>query len=163
MYNMSLSIFHYKAKFWGFAFLLLSVPFTYLYFWGGRPDFFKMKIFAVVTKYLETRYFVIAQTNILDELAAILFISGIALISFSKEKKEETHFEDLRIKALIKSLFITLCLWLLSFLLIYGMPIFFVSFFVFILFLIIYNLLFRFYLMKDRRKKVNKKCHRCTF
>jgi len=155
--KMSLSVFCYRIKFLGLAFIILAVPFAYLYFWGGRPDFFQVKVFAIVSKYMETRYFVIAQTNILDELASILFISGIALISFSKEKTEEDHFENLRIKALINALYITTGFWLLSFLFIYGMTILFVSFFVFVLFLLTYNVLFRFYLIKNRRKNLLKK------
>lgn len=150
-----LSIFPFKAKFWGLAFIILSVPFAYLYFWGGKPDIFNIKIFAIVTTYLETRYFVVSQTNILDEIAAILLISGIALISFSKEKNEKENFEPLRIKALVNGLYFTMAFWLLSFLFIYGMAIFIVSFFVFIIFLLAYNLLFQFYLLKDKRSRQN--------
>ncbi len=149
---MSLSVFNYRMKFLGLAFILFSIPFAYLYFWGGRPDFFQIKVFAIVSKYMNTRYFVIAQTNILDELAAILFLSGLALISFSKERKEEDHFEKLRIKALINSLYITIGFWLLSFLFVYGMSIIFVSVFVFVLFLVTYNILFRLYLTRNKKK-----------
>lgn len=150
--ELKLSLFPFKAKFLGLVFVFLSVPFAYLYFWGGKPEIFNIKIFAVVTTYLETRYFVISQTNMLDELAAILFISGIALISFSKEKNEKAHFEPLRIKALVKAMYFTIAFWLLSFLFIYGMAIFIVSFLVFIVFLFTYNLLFRFYLLKDKQE-----------
>ena len=118
--------------------------------WGGKPEIFNIKVFAIVTTYLETRYFVISQTNILDELAAILFISGIALFSFSKEKNEKEHFEALRIKAFINAMYVTIAFWLTSFLFIYGMAIFIVSFLVFILFLIIYNIFFRYYLQKNK-------------
>ena len=150
-----LSIFPFKAKFLGLTFMVLSMLFAYLYFWGGKPEMFNIKIFAIVTTYLETRYFVFSQTNILDELAAILFISGIALISFSKEKNEKEHFEALRIMALIKAMYFTMAFWLLSFLLIYGIAIFIVSFLVFIVFLLAYNLLFRFYLLKEKRSRQN--------
>ena len=150
--NFSLSIFPYRAKLWGFASIIGAIPFAYLYFWGGKPDFFKTKIFAIVTTYSETRYFVLSQTNILDELAAILLIIGLALVSFSKEKIEKEHYETLRSKALVNATVYTLIFWLLSFLFIYGMAIFIVSFFVFIVFLLIYNLLFRFYLLKDKKQ-----------
>lgn len=146
--ELKLSLFPFKAKFLGLAFVVLSVPFAYLYFWGGKPEIFNIKIFAIVTTYLETRFFVVSQTNILDELAAILVISGITLISFSKEKNENEHFEELRIKALINAMYLTVVFWLLSFLFIYGMAIFIVSFLVFIVFLFMYNLFFRNYLRK---------------
>ncbi len=143
-----LSIFPFKTKWLGLAMVLLAAPFAYLYFWGGRPEMFNVRIFAIVTNYLETRYFVFAQTNILDELAAILFIAGIALISFSKEKDEKGYFENLRLQALVKALFFTLIVWILAFLFVYGMTIIVISFFIFILFLVMYNLFFRLLLLR---------------
>jgi len=128
--------------------MLLALPFAYLYFWGGRPEFFNIKTFAVITSYAETRYFVLSQTNALDEIAATLFLTGITLFSFSKEKTEKEYFEQLRVKALINALYLTMLLWVLSFLLIYGKVIFLVSFFIFLIFLLVYNLIFRYYLFK---------------
>ena len=150
-----LSIFPYKAKFLGFALVVLALPFAYLYFWGGKPEIFNVKIFAFVTTYLETRYFVLSQTNILDELAAVLTIIGIALISFSMEKNEQEYFEAIRIKALISAVYFTIAFWLLSFFFIYGMAIFIVSFFIFIVFLLAYNSFFRYYLIKNKRSLQN--------
>ena len=146
-----LSKFPFQAKRIGFTLMLLSIPFAYLYFWGGRPEAFNIKVFAIVSQYLETRYFVLAQTNVLDELAATLLILGVALFSFSKEKKEEVHFDALRIKALVNALFFSITFWLLSFLFVYGMAIVIISTSIFLLFLLAYNLLFRIYLFKHRK------------
>ena len=148
--EFKLSLFPFWTKFLGLALMLLALPFAYLYFWGGRPEIFNIKTFAVVTSYAETRYFVVAQTNALDELAAIFFLVGITLFSFSKEKTEKVFYESLRIKALIKALYITILLWVLSFLFIYGKVIFLVSFFIFVMYLFIYNLIFRYYLFKSK-------------
>ena len=148
--ELKLSLFPFKAKFLGLALMVLALPFAYLYFWGGKPEIFNIKIFAVVTTYFETRYFVISQTNALDELAAIFFILGITLFSFSKEKFEKAHYELLRTKALVNALFLTILFWLVSFLFVYGMAIFFVSFLIFIVFLITYNIFFQFYLLQNR-------------
>lgn len=153
--EIKLSIFPFKAKFVGLAFIVLAFPFAYMYFLGGKPDIFNIKTFAIVTTYAETRYFVLSQTNILDELAAILFLLGISLFSFSKEKIEKEHYELLRTKALVKALFISISIWLISFLLIYGMAIFMVSFSIFVVFLLLYNCLYRFYLIRDKRSKNN--------
>lgn len=149
--EFNLSIFSFRTKYLGLVLIFLAFPFAYLYFWGGKPEIFNIKIFAIVTTYLETRFFVVSQTNILDELAAILFILGIALISFSKEKNEKHYFETLRIKALINAMYFTIIFWLLSFIFIYGMAIFIVSIFVFIVFLLSYNMLFRYYLLNDKK------------
>jgi len=135
--------------------MALSLPFAYLYFWGGKPEIFNIKIFAIVTTYLETKYFVVSQTNILDELAAIFLITGIGFVSFSKERDEKCNYNILRIKALINSLYFTILLWLISFLLVYGMAIFIVSFSIFIVFLFVYNLLFRLYLYQDKKRVIS--------
>lgn len=149
--HSKLSVFPFKAKFLGLILMVLAVPFAYLYFWGGKPDIFNFKTFAFVTTYLKTQYFVVSQTNILDELAAVLFLAGISLVSFSKEKNEKPHFDILRSKALVNAVFIAIVLWMASFLLIYGMAIFVVSFVIFVIFLIVYNLLFRLYLLKNKK------------
>ncbi len=151
--ELKLAIFPSKAKFLGLALMILALPFGYLYFFGGKPEIFNIKVFAIITAYMETRYFVISQTNALDELAAMLFIIGITLVSFSKERVEKDHYELLRIKALVNALYITIIIWLLSFLFIYGVAIIIVSFLIFIIFLLLYNILFRYYLTKQRRKK----------
>jgi len=140
-----------RAKYMGWALIITAAIFAYLYFWGGKPDFFKVKVFALVSVYLEKQYCAIIQTNLLDELAAVLFITGWTICAFSKEKDEKEEYNLLRIKALINSLFFTLGLWALSFLLIYGMFIFFMSIVIFIVFLLGYRLLFRIYIYKFRK------------
>ena len=153
--ELKLAIFPSKAKFLGLALMILALPFGYLYFFGGKPEIFNIKVFAIITAYMETRYFVISQTNALDELAAMLFIIGITLVSFSKERVEKDHYELLRIKALVNALYITIIIWLLSFLFIYGVAIIIVSFLIFIIFLLLYNILFRYYLTKQRRRNIS--------
>ena len=150
---MRLAIFPYRAKYLGLAFVIIAIPFAYLYFYGGKPDIFNIKIFAFVTTYSETRYFVWSQTNILDELAAIFFISGLSLISFSLERSEQTYYHELRLKALVRALQVSIILLLVSFLVVYGVAIFIVCFLVFFLFILIYNTLFRFYLFNDDKQK----------
>jgi len=141
----------YKMRFIAVALLICAGISAYLYFYGGRPEFFNIKIFAIISVYLETRYFVIAQTNILDELAAILFLTSILTFSFSKLKSEKTEYNSLRINALICSIFITSVFGVLSVLLIYGMAVFLVSSSLFFFFLISYNVIFYYLVFKNRR------------
>lgn len=140
----------YKMRFVAVALLISAAVCAYLYLWGGRPEFFNIKIFALVSVYLETRYFVIAQTNILDELAAILLLAGIVAFSFSKLKTEKPEYHLFRIKALVYSVFIASAFWILSFLLIYGMAIFLITSGLFIFYLISYNLLFYYFILKNK-------------
>ena len=140
-----LFLFSHRSRFYGLISILVSLACTWLYFQGGKPDLFNIRIFAMVSAYMETRYFVWAQTNILDELAAVFLIAGITIISFSKEINESELLNLFRVKALYNSLFITLSLWICCIFLIYGLAIFIVSSGVMILYLIIYNILFRYY------------------
>ena len=140
-----LFLFPNRSRFYGLVLILASLACAWLYFWGGKPEIFNIRIFAVVSAYIETRYFVWAQTNILDELAAVFLIAGITIFSFSKEINESKLLNLFRIKALYNSLFLTLALWILLILLIYGLAIFIVSSGVLILYLINYNILFRYY------------------
>jgi apolipoprotein N-acyltransferase len=135
--------FPYRAKIISLFLIIPGLFFGYLYFFGSRPTFFETKVFAVVSTYMENRFFVLARTNILDELFAILCISGLVLFVFSKEKIEKEGYDQLRARALIKSVYITLIFWLASFLLVFGYAIFLVSAFLFIFFLITYYVVFR--------------------
>jgi hypothetical protein len=145
-----LLLFPYRTRFVGILLMLASLVFAYMYFWGGKPNIFNIKVYALVSVYIEKRYFLFIKTNILDELAAIFFLVALVLISFSKEKTEKESFDTLRVKALILSLYITLSIWIISFLLIYGIAIFMVSSIIFILFFIVYNILFRYFLFKQK-------------
>ena len=142
----TLFLFSHRSRFYGLISILASLACAWLYFRGGKPDLFNIRIFAIVSAYMETRYFVWAQTNILDELAAVLLIAGITIISFSKEINESELLNLFRIKALYNSLLITLSFWICCIFLIYGLAIFIVSSGVLILYLIIYNILFRYYI-----------------
>ena len=149
---MKLAIFPYYARFIGLAFILLAIPFAYLYFLGGKPDVFNLKTFAFVTTYSETKYFVWSQTNVLDELAAILVIAGVSLFSFSKERVEKQVYESIRLKALVGAFRISIVLLLFSFLLVYGAAIFVVLFSQIFILIGLYNILFRYYLVQYKKE-----------
>lgn len=143
----------FKVKILSILLLIASLCSAYLYFWGGKPDVFNIKVYALLSVYLQKQTFAFIQTNLLDELAAILFILGSVLFSFSKERIERESYPKLRGKAFIHALMVSLSIWILLFLLIYGMAIFIFSSAIFILFFIIYNLLFYIYIIKSKYQK----------
>lgn len=147
--TINIKLLPFWTKIVGLVLLIISFLAAYLYFLGGKPEIFNFKVFAFISVYLKKQTFAVIQTNILDELAAILFIVGIVLITFSKEKVEKLNYPILRGKAIKHALIITLIIWLLSFLLVYGMVIFIVSASILFLFFIIYNILFYTYLVKE--------------
>ena len=133
----------YRFRFVGYTLILLSFGATYLYFWGGRPAFFEVPIFAIVTSYVETRWFVLAQTNLLDEIAVVFMIAGLVSIFFSREKEEDDIYAKLRVKSLFLSVYITSGLLLLIYLTIFGWPVFIAIAFSYMLFLIVSVINFR--------------------
>lgn len=137
----------------GFALLIPGAIFAYLYFYGGKPDFFVSRIFAIVTSYAETRYWVNAQTNLLDELAALFIIGGLSFLVFSKEKSENETTYLIRLKTLIYASYVTIIVWLISFFLFYGWAIFIFSSFMFLVFLLSNLIIFRIMILRTKRLK----------
>ncbi|HPR60815.1 MAG TPA: hypothetical protein PLF35_07715 [Prolixibacteraceae bacterium] len=127
----------------GTAFLAIGVLATYLYFYGGKPDFFETKIFAVYTSYIKTRYFVWAQTNLLDEIGGVFSLIGLFFMGFARVKTETAQINAMRIKSLLQAVVITVFAWILVFAFVYGWPIFIASTFVFYLFLLLNFVIFR--------------------
>lgn len=127
----------------GTVFLAIGVLATYLYFYGGKPDFFETKIFAVYTSYIKTRYFVWAQTNLLDEIGGVFSLLGLFFMGFARVKPENAQTNSMRIKSLLQALVMTVICWVLVFAFVYGWPIFIASTFVFYLFLLLNFIFFR--------------------
>lgn len=128
----------------GIFLLPISLIAAYFYYFGGKPGIFNLPVFAIVSSYLETRTMVMAQTNILDEVAVILFIISLIFIGFSSQKNENDVIIRIRMKSLIYSAYISSIIWIISIVLIFGWAIFISSSFVFILFLILNILIFNY-------------------
>ena len=142
------SLFPRKFKFAGYVLIVLGFISGYLYFLGGKPDFLTLPIFAAITSYAETRYMVLAQTNLLDEISAVFILIGLIFVGFSEVKNESAEIKSIRIKALILSVYSTTVFWIIVFLLIYGWTIFIFSTFVFYVYLLIYISIFNYLLFK---------------
>jgi hypothetical protein len=133
----------HKYKIPGYLLIFIGLVLTILYF---SVDFrFEMPVFAVFSSYFETKFFTAFRTNFADELIILLFLAGLTLVAFSKEKNESELLQPLRIKALIKTAIINSLVMTFSVVFIYGsgfMAILIVNIFLpFILYLSIFNLL----------------------
>jgi len=153
--NLYFPLLKHWFRYAGIALLFLGAISGYLYFWGGKPDFLTTKVFAILTSYMETRTFVVAQTNMLDEIAAIFLILGLIFIAFSSEKNEKPELNALRIKALVYAVFITSGFWIVCFLFIYGWPVFLFATSVFPLFLLAFIVGFRIMIFKFHKNNKN--------
>lgn len=150
MKNRSILLLPSYFKWIGIVLIVIGLAGFYLYFVGGKPDFFKAKVFAVYTSYLKTRYFVVAQTNLLDEIGAVFSIIGLLFISFSKEKNETKLTERLRIRSLFIAIYLTVVVWVIMFSFVFGWPIFILSTFIFALFFILFFIIFQVLLFNSK-------------
>lgn len=154
-YN-SLPLLPFRFRFVGYGLILISFGAAYLYFLGGRPALFEVPVFAILTSYAETRWFVIAQTNALDELAVVCALLGLLFVLFSRERIENEEIENFRIRSLFLSVYFTSGLIILFYLFIFGWPVFILISLSFILFLLISIISFRIYLYRFRKIKSKK-------
>ena len=79
-----------------------------------------LPVFAVISSFLETRLFTIVRTNIADELIMVTLLAGFFLLAFSKERKEEERFDQLRFRAWVRSVQVNSLLLFVSILFFYG-------------------------------------------
>lgn len=156
VFKINFPLLDHRFRYAGIGFILIGLLAGYLYFFGGKPEFFTSKVFAFLTSYLETRTFVIAQTNLLDEIAAITIITGLLFIGFSAEKKENHILKLLRIRALFIAVYISVAFWTVFFLLIFGWPVFLFATSVFPLFLLLFFIAFRIMILTHDKSQKTK-------
>jgi hypothetical protein len=146
--RLDLPLFPFSFRFFGILLIIIGAISGYMYYWGGKPAFFEIPVFAVYTSYIKTRYFVIAQTNLLDEAAAVFILTGLIFTGFSKEKNEDQSTSLLRVKALLYAVYVAAAVWVALFIFIFGWPIIIASSFVFLIFLLTFIFIFRLMLFK---------------
>jgi len=141
----------YRFKTPGFILILIGLILTVFYF---TSDFrFELPVFAIFSSYFETKYLTTFRTNFSDELILLTLLTGFFMASFSREKVEDTILQNIRRRALAKSVFINTLILIFSILFIYGsgfMGILILN--IYIPFLI-YLPLFYFMKLKELKKK----------
>jgi hypothetical protein len=140
----------HSLRYVGYLLILISLGAAYLYFWGGRPAFFEVPVFAVVSSYLETRWLVMVQTNILDEIAVVTMFIGLLFVAFSSEVSETGGVYQARVESLIYAVYGTTGIFVVIYLTVFGWPATALFAASFGCFLVIYTVLFRLLLLKDR-------------
>jgi len=108
----------YAYKWIGFGLVVSGIIFAFLtYRLNFRID---LPVFAVVSSFVETRFFIFSRTNFTDELIILMILPGLLLIVFSKEKKEYPQFSQIRAKSLCMAVIANSILILFSVLFIFG-------------------------------------------
>ncbi|NMC38391.1 MAG: hypothetical protein GYA41_08725 [Bacteroidales bacterium] len=142
----------YKWKIVGYCIAAASAITAVFYFAAGFR--FEMPVFAIVSSYKETKFLTSFSTNFADEAMMLGFISGFALIAFSKERKELDIYRDKRISALIKTAVINTLFLIFSVLFIYGSGFMGIVILNLVLPFVIYIVLFN--ALKDRVSRNNQ-------
>lgn len=136
----------YPVKFAGMLLTFAGILMGAAYLWLGFR--FTMPVFAIFSSFLETKMFVIFNTNFADELTLLLLVTGLVLIVFSREKNETRYLSNAREKAMAKALITNNIFLLVSILFVYGSG--FIGILVINLFSFLLFFLFFFYLLKRK-------------
>jgi len=98
--------------------IILTVSRFYL---GQKPEWLDIKVFAVYSSFLQTKFFTFITNNILEELSGLSIFIGLVFIAFSKEKYEDEITMQIRIRSLFYSVYTNILLTILAFLFIFGL------------------------------------------
>lgn len=108
---------HYRFKWLGLALLIAGCFFTFLYDNGISIE---SPVLAIVSSFMRTRFFIVFQANITDELALLSYFTGLMLLCISKEKNEKPEYMAIRIKSLLYAAFLNAVFVVISILFIFG-------------------------------------------
>lgn len=147
--NMLLS---YRFRLPGIVLTIAGLTLAFFYFAFDLR--FRMPVFALVSSFVKTKFFTGFTTNFADELVILVLLTGLILIAFSAERKEGAEYNELRFKALKMSLLIDSLILFASVLFIYGGGFIAIVILNIFLPLAIYILLFRLYLLRHKKRKV---------
>lgn len=140
-----------NIRIYGWVILLFGLILGVIrFYFGVKPEFLNIKVFAVYSKYFETNYFKVIENHVSEELTALLILVGLFVISFTKEIIENEFVSAIRYKSFILTFYINTLIIVLSFLFVYGFG--FINILVINVFspFIIYIILSRYFLSKIR-------------
>jgi amino acid transporter len=131
----------YKFRLPGFILIAAGIIMTILFF---TIDFrIEIPVLAIVSSYMETKFFAIFKTNFADELIILTLLAGLSLVAFSEEKDENEMHPLLRSRAFAKTALINTVFMAISVIFIYGtgfMSVMIADIFLpFVIYLVVFN------------------------
>lgn len=123
----------------GVLFLVLRFYFDY------KPNFLHVKVFAISSSYLETKYFQVVMNNISEEILGLLILIGLFFIAFSKDKMESQKKQEMRTIALYLAVYAQFAFLVIAMLFTFGLSFVYMLMinigFVLMSFIVIYRIL----------------------
>ena len=129
----------------GVILLILKYKFNY------KPEFLNLKVFAIYSFYIEAKTFEMITHQMIADIAGIFLLTGLFILSFTKEKNESEAIDSLRLKAFILAAYVNLIYLLSSILFFFGFGFVGAITLYSIIWIAVYFLIFRFLLIKKNR------------
>jgi hypothetical protein len=137
----------------GLIFTAIGIALSYIRFhYGYKPDLLERKVFAFYSLYLESKILQIIKNQLLEEIAGVFLIIGLFLIAFSKEKKENSGLNGIRLNAFFITAYSNLFFIVLSLLFTFGLGFVYMLIVNMVLWLVIYIITFRILLISNTKK-----------
>jgi hypothetical protein len=122
-----LVLFPPKFRLWGLGIALAGVMLAILRFsFGFKPDVLNVKVFAIYSRYMETKVFEVIQNQLVEEISGILVMTGLTIAAFSRMKTENELVHALRLKSFLLSGYLNAVFFIGGLLLTYGLGYIFV-------------------------------------
>ncbi|MCX7610528.1 MAG: hypothetical protein N2043_02940 [Ignavibacterium sp.] len=117
---ISLNVPRKELRITGYVSVLIGITLFFIRFYFGiKPEFLYLKVFAIYSSYLEEKYFELITNNILDEIIGILLSLGSYLVIITNDL-----FEDLKnefSKSFLIAITLNTIMIIISFLFFYGL------------------------------------------
>ena len=154
---MNIRLFPHKLKYTGWTLLLFGLIMGYfVLFRHFMPEYLNVPVFAIYSAYIEKTVMGMTQTNIADEITILLIISGLAFLTFSKQKEEKDIYMIIRAEAMFLSVALNTILVIIITLFFFGLGFVKLIFFNIFSLFIIYLVVFRIKLIRLKRKEISQ-------
>ena len=134
----------------GIILLILKYKFNY------KPEFLNLKVFALYSFYIEAKTFSMITHQMIADIAGIFLITGLFILSFTKEKNESDEIDSLRLKAFILAAYVNLFYIISSILFFFGFGFVGALTLYSVIWIAIYFLIFRLLLFQKNKAKFSQ-------
>lgn len=137
----------------GFVIVIIAgALFAIRFYFDIKPTWLNVNVFAIYSAYIETKIMEFITNQILEEVAAFLLITGLLLLAFTAENKEDEATNKLRLKSFFITGYMMVALYIAELTFLFGFG-FMVSMLAApFIYLIVYNIIFRLMLFRSKKQ-----------
>ena len=155
--NISKYLMPNKLRILGIIFLTFGIILLILkYKFNYKPEFLNLKVFALYSFYIEAKTFSMITHQMIADIAGIFLITGLFILSFTKEKNESDGIDSLRLKAFILAAYVNLFYIISSILFFFGFGFVGALTLYSVIWIAIYFLIFRLLLFQKNKAKFSQ-------